>query len=126
VRPGHDGLHLTADQRRASDMIVRRLTVFNARQAAVLVGGEVGADLLLEDVVAVGSTTGLDGWGAGGGEVVGCSVSGNDEDVARAFDDARCDSFDAPALGDLAGPDGLFLTADDGYYLPDRGAQPPQ
>lgn len=125
VRAGHDGLHLTADRQRAGDMVVRRLTVFEARQAAVLVGGELGADLLIEDVVSVGSATGLDGWGAGGGEVSGCSVSQNDDDVDRAFDEARCDSFDAPALGDLAGPDGLFLTADDGYYLPGRGAQPP-
>ncbi|MFK7929596.1 MAG: right-handed parallel beta-helix repeat-containing protein [Myxococcota bacterium] len=125
VRPGHDGLHMRVDRRRADAMVIRRMTVVGASQAGLLVAGDAGAELLVEDVVTTNGGVGLDGWGEGGGEVNGCAVANNETDTRRAFEGTRCEPIESIRVTNMAGADGQFLTADDPYYLPDRGAQPP-
>jgi len=117
VRPGHDGVHITADQQRATGLELRRTTVIEAGQAGLLVGGEAGLDLVVDQLAVFDSAVGLDGWGQGQAQVQACTVGGNQLDADRVLADASCASADAPDASRPEGDDGTWLTADDAGYV---------
>lgn len=106
---GRYGLRATPE-RGMDDVRIERLTVIGAHDAAVAIAGDASVSLV--DVVLIGPTA-FFGWGAPEVSVEGCAADGANEGPF----DATCTAPPAAAVGDPAGPDGLFFTEDDPWLV---------
>jgi hypothetical protein len=125
--PGDAGIYLNASRHAWSDVLLSRLTVVGAGEAAIEAGGEAGIDGVIEDVVLADSKVGLDAWSPMDFELGQCTVYGNevpgDRDFALLAEgcvhaDPRFGDFGSPA-----GPDGWFFTEDDPWVSASGGAR---
>lgn len=118
IRSGDEGFQLTANRAPTGTISVEGLTVIDAGQHGVAVGGEHDVTAVFEGVVVQGAPVALDGWGQGSVQVNGCVTADVGADFDRLFDgQAPCDTGAAVDAVPLAGPDGLFFTADDGWLV---------
>lgn len=130
IDAGDAGIYLNAASHPWSEVVLSRLTVVGAREAAIEAGGDAGIDGVIEDVVLAESSIGLDAWSPMGFELEQCTVHGNDLAGDRDFADLAEACVEAdPQFGDLgipAGPDGLFFTDDDPWVSASGGGRPDQ
>jgi hypothetical protein len=128
IDAGDAGLYLNATANSWVDVVLSRLTVVGARQAAIEVGGEGGIEGAIDDVVLADSKVGLDAWAPMAFELGRCVVDQLDLAGDRLFADAAEACVDTdPRFGDLevpAGPDGRFFTDDDPWISTAGGARP--
>lgn len=115
IEPGANGLQLYAQRAPAGALSVDGAVVLGAREAGVMVGGTEPIEVALADVVVIGAAVGFDGWGLGSATLDGCAVAANELDDDRNLDGlaAGCAQVELPDWSRPAGPDDVFLTADD-------------
>lgn len=117
LRPGEDGVYLGAERTRWTDVSIDGLLVTEAGVAGVIAAARGGLQVTLDRVVLVDNAAGLDGWGAPELTVGDCETAGNGVDAdgatAGALGGCRRSAAVPAAMSPSAGPDGLWLTADD-------------
>jgi len=122
VWAGHAGLYLSAQQQMTDGVSITGFTAVGSGQAGVELGAGPGLEVSLSDPLLVDNAVGLDGWGGVDAWVEGCQSADNGVVALRDLSGSDCTegASDLGSLDAMAGPDGVFFTADD-PWLSERG-----
>ena len=114
IGAGEEGFKLSADVEATGDITVERLTIADAGDRAIGIGGSFDVSAVFRDVVVANSPIAFDGWGQGDITIDGCATTEDVQDHDRLFEGREaCDDVAPADLSAPAGPDNVFFTQDD-------------